>query len=474
MISIRSFFIFTSILFCSFSALSQTEKVAVDTNNVIALRDFKKSRKFKKLFLKEFEDFRRIPKSKMWVEFGSMMKFTENDFHALAGSRESTNRITSSEFFINMHEVTTEEYRAFLDTYKLPMIENGTYDTLVQDHPVWYTSSDPNGMFGSLNIQAESRLWIDEMATHMLDPMMEYYFSYPAFNNYPIVALTYEQCLAFVEWKNEQFSIKLKAMGFDQPWGSYRMPTRDEWAIAAGSLLGNQWLDENRTHSRLYPWDGHSLRDWKDGTFMSNFGAIIDDNGLGIKNLYDDGFMYTAPVKSYKPNDFGLYDMAGNVSEWTSTNIDYDSLYKDYKAYYDLACFNGDTIFYREINKRYPDWVIIDSLAEVGKSNNAIWINPKYRGESRSLSEFVHYAKMYKPMETHNLELLEKYKEQNIVKGGNWWLGPVYMLLSSEQVYYRKEASVTLGMRLALDLNPEVLTFLGEDFDVYLNRKVKK
>jgi formylglycine-generating enzyme required for sulfatase activity len=460
------------LFFVATTSMGQKVKPTNDTNKIVTSSDFSKAKKLKKIFAIELNEFNRIPKSRVVVEYGAIMKFTKGDEHALAGARSWERTVETSEFFLNTHEVTNREYRAFVDTYKNIMLENGSYDTLVRDHPVWYFSS--NRQYDSIDIQVRSKLWVDEMTTHMGEPMMEYYFSHSDFDNYPVVGITYEQCLAFIEWKNEQFTAKLRSIGFDEPWGAYRVPTRDEWVTAAGSKKSSLWWDDNQSHKRLYPFDGSSFHYSKNGLYKANFGGITDQNGLYIKGFYEDGYMYTAPIKSYHSNDYGLYDMAGNVSEWTSTVIAYDSLDKFYKSYYELSSFKGDTVFYEAIKICYPDWEVIDSLVELRKTYNAMWTNPNNTLDIRSLGNYVIVTKIEKPMETHNLKLLEKYPQQNIVKGGNWLQGPLYMLLSSEQAYHKEEASTSLGMRLALDLNPEVLSFLGAGFGVHNNKKTKR
>ncbi|MGB7785685.1 MAG: gliding motility lipoprotein GldJ [Salinimicrobium sp.] len=99
----------------------------------------------------------------------------------------------------------------------------------------------------------------------------------------------------------------------------YRLPTEAEWEYAALALVGIRNYNVYRGRKK-YPWDSQYTRSGdarKRGDQMANFKQGDGDYG-GIAGWSDDGADITAEVKSYEPNDFGLYDMAGNVAEWVA------------------------------------------------------------------------------------------------------------------------------------------------------------
>lgn len=142
--------------------------------------------------------------------------------------------------------------------------------------------------------------WIGDFSYSYNEPMTRNYFWHPAFNDYPVVGVTWHQANAFCGWRtklwNDYASQNGETMGED-----FRLPFEHEWEYAArGGLEGAP-----------YPWGGPYIRNRK-GCLLANFKP-------GRGNYPEDGGFYTVKVASYHPNDYGLYDMSGNVSEWTSS-----------------------------------------------------------------------------------------------------------------------------------------------------------
>lgn len=180
----------------------------------------------------------------------------------------------------------------------------------------------------------DSSVWVKELAYN--DPYASHYFRYPGFRYFPVVGVSWRQANDYCSWRTSVVNLKLaeEAGLEDIPIAEsgggripletgvvlpdYRLPTEAEWEYAAQALMGTQWLDENQTHQRLYPWDGHSLRQpygKQMGYFLANFKRGNGDYA-GIAGKLNDGAMVTEYIYEYPPNDYGLYNMAGNVNEW--------------------------------------------------------------------------------------------------------------------------------------------------------------
>ena len=142
--------------------------------------------------------------------------------------------------------------------------------------------------------------WISDFSYSYNEPWATMYFSHVAYDEYPVVGVNWKQATAFCIWRTQLLNNTLGAAG-DPLVHHYKLPTEYEWEWAArGGVIGNK-----------YPWGGPYTRN-SQGCFLANFKPLRG-------NYADDGAVRTARVATYEPNDFALYDMAGNVAEWTKS-----------------------------------------------------------------------------------------------------------------------------------------------------------
>lgn len=152
-------------------------------------------------------------------------------------------------------------------------------------------------------VYPDTLAWIHDFTYSFNDPMTENYFWHPSYDNFPVVGVNWHQAKAFCVWRTTLYNSWLQGNG-DAWVNRFRLPTESEWEWGA---RGN--LDMNP-----YPWGGPYERS-DDGCFLANFKPLRG-------NYTDDGGATTVIVGMYYANDFGLYDMAGNVSEWTNNAFD--------------------------------------------------------------------------------------------------------------------------------------------------------
>lgn len=263
-------------------------------------------------------------------------------------------RVTISSFYMDQTEVANIDYLEYLHWLTRVFI----------DYPEIVEKAKPDTL-----------VWRSRLAYN--EPFVEYYFRYPAFQDYPVVGVSWVQANDYCQWRtdrvNERLLVEagiidlnptpsaadnfnteayLVGLSGTQPKGNlkdlagnprnarledgiilprYRLPTEAEWEYAAWALIGNSEA-ERISNYKFYPWTSHQLRNPERqyrGQFYANFVRGRGDY-MGVAGYLNDNAAPTAPVDSYWPNDFGLYCMAGNVSEWVLdvyrplSNIDVD------------------------------------------------------------------------------------------------------------------------------------------------------
>ena len=259
-------------------------------------------------------------------------------------------RVSVSSFYMDQTEVTNFHWCEYL--YWI----SRAYET----YPIVYKNALP-----------DTNAWRSPLGFQ--EKFVEYYLRHPAYRDYPVVGVTWLQASDYCKWRtdrvNEYVLIREGVLDFNieqkdeatfntesylagqyeekvlnnlqdfnpskangKKLGTrivrmedgillprYRLPTEAEWEFAYYGLAGNlQEGTELITDRRLYPWDGHWVRNDEEqfqGSIRANFVRGTGDY-MGVAGNLNDQADVTAPVESYWPNDYGLYHMAGNVSEW--------------------------------------------------------------------------------------------------------------------------------------------------------------
>ncbi len=214
-----------------------------------------------------------------------------------------------------------EYYAEVMDTMYLPIEEsyNGQRTWDVTKFKFQYTYMDLAKAAKNRNqkrsefikqeevlVYPDTTAWIRDFAYSYNEPMHNDYFWHAAYDEYPVVGVSWKQANAFCQWRTLYKNSYQKKKGA-QPVNRFRLPSEAEWEYAArGGIQG-----------ATYPWGGPYAKNDR-GCFMANFKPLRGDYAA-------DQALYTVEAKSYDPNDFNLYNMAGNVSEWVNGSYDASS-----------------------------------------------------------------------------------------------------------------------------------------------------
>ena len=148
-----------------------------------------------------------------------------------------------------------------------------------------------------INVYPDTLAWIHDFTYSFNEPMTKSYFWHPAYDHYPVVGVSWKQAKAFCIWRTQLMNSYLIDRE-DPIVNDFRLPTESEW----------EWAARGGLELSPYPWGGPYIRN-NDGCFLGNYKPLRG-------NYIDDGGVHTIIVGHYAPNDYGLYDMSGNVSEW--------------------------------------------------------------------------------------------------------------------------------------------------------------
>jgi sulfatase modifying factor 1 len=436
-------------------------------------------------------------------------------------------RVTVATFYMDETEVANVDWLEYLN-----------WITEVPKDPRWYYEALPDTL-----------VWRSPLAYN--EPYVNNYLRHPAYQDYPVVGVTWEQANAYCDWRTNVVNENiLRTKGIMSDWksytaaksggtgkgapkqgtgtetstepfdldlylngqyqdkgkgaekvnngtaapggakgkagtekrfakiedgvftpGRYRLPTEAEWEYAALALIGTGG-NNIVNNSKIYPWYGLGIRSPKKSTrglIYANFKRGAGDN-MGVAGYLNDGADITAPVKAYMPNDFGLYNMAGNVSEWvldTYRQLSFDKVE-------DFSPFRGNDFENNEYDTN-------GKIQTIGKTNVPKKVNAtsgkkdpyeKHANKYGNITEIspstpdpIDTTKMpvLKPtfeadqrgaLDKQNLDLYGKITLVNdrskVFKGGSWndrayWLNP-----GTRRYQDEGQASSEIGFRCAM------------------------
>jgi formylglycine-generating enzyme len=218
------------------------------------------------------------PTGMVLIKSGSFV-MGQADEDVMASQVNMNKRITIAPFYMDETEITNNEYRQFVDVMMTDSVSILGEEYIMQ------------------KLYPDTTVWRKDFAYHNGDVMQENYWGSPAFDMYPVVGVSWDAAQEFCKFRTKLLNDYLSE-GNKARSPSFRLPSEAEW----------EWAARGEKEGAKYPWGNPYVANAK-GCFLANFKPYRG-------NYRADGYAYTAPANKFSPNDFGLYNMAGNVAEW--------------------------------------------------------------------------------------------------------------------------------------------------------------
>ena len=434
----------------------------------------------------------------VFVEGGTfMMGQTEED--VMGDWNNIPRRVSVPSFYIDRSEVSNLHYREYLHWL------NRVFDP-----------SDPANMPIIMGALPDTLVWRSELSFN--EPMVEYYFRHPGFNDYPVVGVSWEQAKDYCLWRTDRvnentlvqkgyinkanlkpgaqqgdnnFNTRSYLLGlYTAPPGKamraskgrapqqptlesgivspeYRLPFEAEWEYAAYGLIGQNPRtslkegkrgEELQSNKQVYPWaqNVNGLRENRRGSlqgqFYANFKRGNGDNA-GVAGGLNDRAFYTAPVESYYPNAFGLYNMAGNVSEWVEdtyrplSTLDYDDQPAPFRGNKFMKLYVADSTTL-DPSARYER----DSLGRVKMLEVTDADARNRRNYQRgNVVDFLDGDSLSAASYGYGVSTLLDPQRSKVYKGGSWADRAYWLSAGNRRFLDEDKATAMIGFRCAMD-----------------------
>ncbi|MBK8806245.1 MAG: SUMF1/EgtB/PvdO family nonheme iron enzyme [Bacteroidales bacterium] len=425
----------------------------------------------------ELTDYVYVPKGKGNCYGLGIPNFTKADTLLYINFYNTKNEVVD-DFLINKHEVTVSDYLKFIHWVK-DSIESTTSTNNIPLNKIEYSFLLSSGAQVSVMIYPDTLAWIKDYPYTYNEPFALMYMRPDSYKDYPVVGVSWYQAQAYIFWLNCRMKELLKNHSFPEDLCQFKLPSESQWEYAAcyyeiPSDKENISEYSYSSSSRFFPWSGSELYvDDKTNEIMykANYWNELNENQIVLKNSADDGGLHTSEIMKYPPNPLGVYDIAGNVSEWTDDSITLSYTYNNYNLYSNLSkgdeksmnrkiMLNGEMVDVNsfEYKKAFFDSLLLADAPCFFPYTEGWYYTKKILNCDCSITRDSYDVecrqKYFLYLVLWNKNLIEK-GPNSIVKGGSWADSKLYLAVKTRQLYKKTDQSCEVGFRVAVQISDE-------------------